>query len=386
MTDAIPLSLYIHTPWCVRKCPYCDFNSHEAKANMPEQAYIDALLQDLSHELPQVWGRRLLSIFIGGGTPSLLSAAAYERLLNGLRQLLPLRPHTEITLEANPGTFEQARFQAYRELGINRLSIGIQSFHDPFLQTLGRIHQADEAHRAIKIAQHAGFTNLNLDLMFGLPQQTLAQALDDLQQAINHQPTHISWYQLTLETHTFFHYQPPKHLPDDDLLADMHEAGIQLLAQAGYQQYEVSAFAKNEQYCQHNENYWQFGDYIGIGAGAHGKLSYYTQEGQLQITRYMKYKQPEQYMQQMAKGSAYHHQRNLDEQTCIAEFMLNALRLKQGFDERLFQARTNLSPQVLHKRLHDAQAQGLLTVQNGHIQTTTKGWLFLNNLIAMFLE
>lgn len=386
MTDAIPLSLYIHTPWCVRKCPYCDFNSHEAKASIPEQAYIDALLHDLSHELPQIWGRRLLSIFIGGGTPSLLSANAYERLLNGLRQLLPLRPNTEITLEANPGTFEQARFQAYRALGINRLSIGIQSFHDPFLKTLGRIHQADEAHRAIQIAQRAGFTNLNLDLMFGLPQQTLEQALDDLQQAINHQPTHISWYQLTLEPHTFFHSNPPQQLPNDDLLADMHEAGIQRLAQAGYQQYEVSAFAKNEHYCQHNENYWQFGDYIGIGAGAHGKLSHYTQAGQRQITRYMKYKQPEQYMQQMAKGSAYHHQRDLDEQTCIAEFMLNALRLKQGFDEDLFQARTGLSPQVLHKRLNDAQAQGLLSVQNGHIQTTTKGWLFLNNLIALFLE
>ncbi|HHC73843.1 MAG TPA: radical SAM family heme chaperone HemW, partial [Thiothrix sp.] len=218
MIDATPLSLYIHMPWCVRKCPYCDFNSHEAKATIPEQTYIEALLQDLSSELPQVWGRRLLSIFIGGGTPSLLSATAYEQLFSQLRQLLPLRPNTEITLEANPGTFEQARFQAYRDLGINRLSIGIQSFNDQFLQILGRVHHADEAHRAVQIAQRAGFNNLNLDLMFGLPQQSLAQALDDLQRAIDYQPTHLSWYQLTLEPNTLFHHQPPKQLPDEDLL------------------------------------------------------------------------------------------------------------------------------------------------------------------------
>ncbi|MGV6808785.1 MAG: radical SAM family heme chaperone HemW [bacterium] len=395
MIDAIPLSLYIHTPWCVRKCPYCDFNSHEAKAAIPEQAYIEALLHDLSSELPQVWGRRLLSIFIGGGTPSLLSATAYEQLFNQLRQLLPVRPNTEITLEANPGTFEQDRFHAYRALGINRLSIGIQSFNDQFLQHLGRIHHANEAHRAVKIAQRAGFTNLNLDLMFGLPQQSLAQALDDLQRAIDYQPTHLSWYQLTLEPNTLFHHQPPKQLPDDDLLADIHEAGIQLLSEAGYQQYEVSAFARDEQFCQHNENYWQFGDYLGIGAGAHGKISHYHPHdpsdnskfhSRLHIQRGMKHKQPEHYLQQMAQGSAYHHQRTLDEQTCIAEFMLNALRLKRGFSTDLFEARTGLSAQLLDERLHKAQALGLLTVHDQHIQTTDKGWLFLNNVIALFLE
>lgn len=387
----IPLSLYIHMPWCVKKCPYCDFNSHEINNDFPEHAYIDALLKDLSLELPTIWGRRLESVFIGGGTPSLFSADAYDRLFAGLRQMLPMRPSLEITMEANPGTFEQERFKAYREVGINRLSIGIQSFDPAQLITLGRIHDDNEAHKATEIANLAGFDNINLDLMFGLPQQTLEQAQQDLKQAIAYQPQHLSWYQLTLEPNTFFHHQPPQHLPDDDLLADMHEAGITLLSASGYQQYEVSAYAQAGKQCRHNRNYWEFGDYVAIGAGAHGKLSHYSpaQDSTLTITRYQKYKHPETYLAEVDKGTPKQVERHLPEQTMIAEFMLNALRLKEGISLDLFKERTGLALTQLSPQLELAINKGLLHAieQNqAHIQATEMGWRFLNNLIALFLE
>lgn len=393
MFAPIPLSLYIHMPWCVKKCPYCDFNSHEAKHDIPEQAYIDALLKDLELELPQIWGRRLESIFIGGGTPSLFSADAYERLFSGLQQRLPMRPSLEITMEANPGTFEQERFKAYREVGINRLSIGIQSFDPNQLKRLGRIHDAAEAHRATEIAAAAGFDNINLDLMFGLPGQAIEEALRDLELAIAHKPQHLSWYQLTLEPNTFFHHQPPQHLPDNDLLADMSDAGIAKLADAGYQQYEVSAYAQAGKQCRHNLNYWEFGDYVAIGAGAHGKLSHYDPEqpSALTITRYQKYKHPDTYLAEVANNSPRQTERQLPEQTIIAEFMLNALRLKEGVDLELFQARTGLSHQQLLPILELAAQKRLLQpveqmLSQGRLQSTQTGWLFLNDLIALFLE
>lgn len=385
----IPLSLYIHIPWCVRKCPYCDFNSHEAKNGIPETEYVDALLKDLEMELPHIWGRRLESVFIGGGTPSLFSAEAYERLFNGLRQMLPMRPNMEITLEANPGTFEQERFKAYREVGVNRLSIGIQSFNASHLQKLGRIHDDAEALKAAEIAHTAGFDNFNLDLMFGLPGQSIEQAMQDLQTAIACKPTHLSWYQLTLEPNTFFHHQPPEHLPDDDLLADMHEAGIEQLAKAGFQQYEVSAYAQAGRECQHNRNYWEFGDYVAIGAGAHGKLSGYSPydpEAGLHINRYMKYKQPEQYLKQVQAGSPRQTEKPLDAHELVGEFMLNALRLKEGFPLALFSERTGLSLDTLKPRLDVANDQGLLTQEQDYLKPSSRGWMYLNNLISLFLS
>jgi oxygen-independent coproporphyrinogen-3 oxidase len=290
----IPLSLYIHVPWCIHKCPYCDFNSHEIKNatnTIPEATYIAALLHDLEQELPSIWGRRLYTIFIGGGTPSLLSGQGMKQLITGLRERLPMRPNMEITLEANPGTFEQHRFNAYYAAGINRLSIGIQSFNSKHLRILERIHDENEALQASHIANKAGFANINLDLMFGLPEQSIEEALDDLQQAIDCNPSHLSWYQLTIEPNTFFHHQRPDKLPNNDQLANIQEAGIALLKQHGYHQYEVSAFAKVGKECLHNRNYWEFGDYIGIGAGAHGKIS-----SNGQITRYHKHKHPNDYL------------------------------------------------------------------------------------------
>jgi oxygen-independent coproporphyrinogen-3 oxidase len=380
----IPLSLYIHIPWCVKKCPYCDFNSHEITHDLPEQAYVEALLKDLESELPAIWGRRLTSVFIGGGTPSVFSASAMDQLLSGLRALLPMRPSIEISMEANPGTFEQARFDAYREIGINRLSIGIQSFNGEHLTALGRIHNGDEASHAAKIAKKAGFDNINLDLMFGLPQQNSAQAIADLQQAIDCNPSHISWYQLTLEPNTLFHYAPPV-LPNDEILWKMQQQGQALLKQAGFAQYEVSAYASSQttedKRCQHNLNYWQFGDYIGIGAGAHGKIT--SPDGSIQ--RYSKYRQPKQYMQAANK----HHPRSSTQHVKSAnipfEFMLNALRLKQGVKQHLFEERTYLPYKILEKKVEKAQQMGLIVVKKQHIKTTEKGWNFLNNAVELFI-
>ena len=383
----IPLSLYIHIPWCVKKCPYCDFNSHQINDTLPEQAYIQALLNDLEQELPAIWGRRLTSVFIGGGTPSVFSGEAIAQLLSGLRALLPMRSSMEITMEANPGTFEQERFSAYREAGINRLSIGIQSFNSTHLKALGRIHDGDEAAYAMVIAKKAGFDNINLDLMFGLPQQNTAQALADLQCAIDFKPTHISWYQLTLEPNTLFYHSPPV-LPNDEILWDMQQQGQVLLAQAGFQQYEVSAYARQQagqqvseiQHCQHNINYWQFGDYVGIGAGAHGKIT--SPNGGIQ--RYSKYRQPKQYMQKVTEGEPRSSEQTLASADLPFEFMLNALRLKQGVAKALFSQRTHLDLSEIEKKLTQAQQAGLISIDKQRIVTTARGWNFLNDTVAMF--
>ncbi len=376
----IPLSLYIHIPWCVRKCPYCDFNSHEAGNHVPEDQYIQALLRDLESELPNIWGRPLETIFIGGGTPSLFSAEAIDKLIQGLRERLSIRPTMEITMEANPGTFEQERFAAYKEAGINRLSVGIQSFNDKHLKKLGRIHNADEAKVAISIAKKSGFTNYNIDLMFGLPDQNIQQAIDDLQQAINKQPTHISWYQLTIEENTLFHHSPPI-LPEDDLLWDMQQQGQKLLEQAGYKQYEVSAYAKNNMQCQHNINYWEFGDYLGIGAGAHGKLT--MPDGI--ITRHNKYRHPNKYIEEALNGTARSQEKTLDKHDLIFEFMLNTIRLKQGFSKELFEARTFLDFSSIQSKIDKLIKNGLLIQTNNQYQTSTKGWAFINSIIEEFL-
>lgn len=378
----IPLSLYIHIPWCIRKCPYCDFNSHAASNGLPEKQYTQALLTNLSNELPHIWGRKLESIFIGGGTPSLFSAESIDELLCGIRALLPFRPNIEITLEANPGTFEQDKFQGFREAGINRLSMGIQSFNPEHLQALGRVHDREEALRAADIARTAGFDNFNLDLMFGLPQQTLEQAMQDLQQAIALNPTHLSWYQLTLEPNTLFYKSPPV-LPDDDLVADMQLNGQHFIKRSCYAQYEVSAYARQGFECRHNRNYWEFGDYVAIGAGAHGKL---TNPADGSITRYHNYRQPAEYMQQAMQGTARSGTERLAAADLGFEFMLNALRLRDGFPVALFTERTGLASDYIKAGLEQALQRGLLDVEGGYVRPTATGWQFLNRVIQLFLE
>lgn len=378
----IPLALYIHIPWCIRKCPYCDFNSHAVSSGLPESAYVQALLTNLASELPHIWGRKLESIFIGGGTPSLFSAESIDELLCGIRSLMPFRPNVEVTLEANPGTFEQDKFRGFREAGINRLSVGIQSFNPAHLQALGRVHNREEALRAADIARTAGFDNFNLDLMFGLPQQTLAEAMQDLQQAIDLQPTHLSWYQLTLEPNTLFYKQPPP-LPDDDLVADMQFAGQALLNAANYQQYEVSAYAQPQQQCRHNRNYWEFGDYLAIGAGAHGKI---THPADGSVTRYHNYRQPGEYLQHAPQGNARSGTQTLTTADLSFEFILNALRLRDGFALPLFSERTGLSVEHLQTGLDQARQRGLLSVIGEQVRPTEQGWQFLNEVMQLFLE
>lgn len=376
----IPLSLYIHIPWCIRKCPYCDFNSHEAPQDVPEEVYVQALLRDLESELPHIWGRPIASIFIGGGTPSLFSAKAIDTLLCGLRARLALRPSIEITLEANPSTFEQERFHDYRASGINRLSIGIQSFSNGKLKSLGRVHNAEEALCAAEIARNAGFENYNIDLMFGLPKQSIDDSLHDLQQAIDNKPTHISWYQLTIEENTLFHYSPPI-LPDDDVLWDMSQQGIALLESNNYRQYEVSAYSQQNKQCQHNINYWQFGDYLGIGAGAHGKLTMPNGE----ISRHRKYKHPKKYMEAALVGKARSNEQLLTEKDLCFEYMLNIMRLKKGFTEELFEARTRLSFESIQEEIYKLIGEGLIEISNKKYATTKKGWMFINNIVERFL-
>ena len=377
----IPLSLYIHIPWCIKKCPYCDFNSHEARNDVPEFDYVKALLKDLESELPHIWGRPIESVFIGGGTPSLFSAKAIEMLMSGLRERLPIRPNIEITLEANPSTFEQQRFSAYRESGINRLSIGIQSFSNAKLKALGRVHDSAEALKAASIAKLSGFDNFNLDLMFGLPQQSTQQALDDLQQAIECSPQHLSWYQLTIEENTLFHHAPPV-LPDDELLWELQEAGQSVLAGAGFEQYEVSAYAKPKHQCHHNNNYWQYGDYLGIGAGAHGKLS--MPDGS--IIRHLKHRHPEQYMKQAMLNEPRSSTHHVAEKDRPFEFMLNALRLKDGFSAELFAERTRLDFEVVEKKLAQITEKGLLKSAGDRYWPSAKGWAFLNDAMEVFIE
>jgi len=373
-----PLSLYIHIPWCVRKCPYCDFNSHEAHGSVPEKEYIAALVRDLELALPLIWGRKVYTVFFGGGTPSMLSGESVAEILRNVRMLLPLDLGAEITLEANPGTVEAARFAAYRDAGVNRLSLGIQSFNDAHLKALGRIHSADEARRAIEIAQRH-FDNINLDLMYALPKQMLEQALQDVQTALSFAPQHLSCYHLTLEPNTLFHRNPPS-LPDDDASSDMQSSIEELLAARGYQHYETSAFALPKRQSRHNLNYWQFGDYLGIGAGAHSKLSFHDK-----VIRQARHRQPQAYMEQVAKGTPLQSEHEVGRDELAFEFMMNALRLNQGFDSVLFQERTSLPLLGIRRELEDAERRGLLFRDHQRIAPTKLGQRFLNDLLEIFL-
>lgn len=373
----LPLSLYIHIPWCIKKCPYCDFNSHAIKDDTPEARYIDTLLIDLAADIQHyAINRSISSIFIGGGTPSLFAPESFARLLDGIAQQITLQDNLEITLEANPGTFESHKFAEFRALGINRLSIGIQTFNDPLLKKLGRVHSAREAIIAAEIAHQAGFENFNLDLMYGLPDDDF-DSLDDVKQAISLKPTHISFYQLTLEPNTYFHKFPPP-LPNDEYIFAMQQRCQQQLAAHGYQQYEVSAYGQAGRQCRHNLNYWRFGDYLGIGAGAHGKIS---QQLPQTIIRSAKPKSPEQYLQNPHKGSR--------ETVAISElpleFIMNNLRLKQGFTVENYQARTGLTMDSLKPGFSACLNQGLIVLENGYYRCSNKGWDFLDSILEKFL-
>ncbi|HEY9253927.1 MAG TPA: radical SAM family heme chaperone HemW [Stenotrophomonas sp.] len=378
-----PLSLYVHLPWCVRKCPYCDFNSHAAKGALPFDEYIDALIRDLDHDLPLVWGRVVNSVFFGGGTPSLFPPEAIDRFLQAASARLRFAPGLEITLETNPGTAEHGRFDRYLAAGVNRLSFGIQSFDDAALQRLGRIHDSAEAERAVKLAQDAGYDNLNLDLMYALPEQTLAQAENDLVRAFALQPTHVSHYQLTLEPNTVFFARPPRGIPDDDAAWDMQEHCQQLLADAGYAQYEVSAYAREGRQCAHNLNYWRFGDYLGIGAGAHGKISSGAEQ---HVLRRWKHKHPQTYLAQAGNAAAIGGDEIVPAARLPFEYMLNLLRLHEGFTEADFSASTGLDPGVLAAPLAQAQAQGWLAPMAGRWVPTELGRRFTNDVIELFLD
>ena len=373
-----PLSLYIHIPWCIRKCPYCDFNSHAVDKSLPEAKYVKALLEDFKLDLHLAQGRTLHSIFFGGGTPSLFSAKAIEQIITGVNALIPFSPDIEITLEANPGTFEREKFAGFREGGINRLSIGIQSFNDAHLKTLGRVHSSSEAKRAIETAINCGFDDFNLDLMHGLPEQTMAYALSDLETAIDFNPTHLSWYQLTIEPNTVFYSKPPR-LPEDDILADIEESGKSLLAEHGLQQYEVSAYSSPQKASLHNMNYWQFGDYLGIGAGAHGKITLLEKQ---QIIRTRKTRLPKVYLE--PDKTFMTEQISIATENIAGEFFMNALRLNKGFSHEMFAARTGLAIADFKDSIHLAQQKGLLANGNS-ILPTEKGRLFLNDLIGIFI-
>jgi oxygen-independent coproporphyrinogen-3 oxidase len=378
LTALPPLSLYIHWPWCVRKCPYCDFNSHEASGAVPEQAYLDALRADLESALPLIWGRKIQTIFIGGGTPSLMSAAGLERLMSDVRTLLPLALDAEVTMEANPGTFEIEKFKSFRASGINRLSIGIQSFNGRHLQALGRIHDEREALRAVEIA-HAHFDNFNLDLMYALPGQTLAEATQDLDTALAFAPPHLSLYHLTMEPNTVFAKYPPQ-LPSDDESADIQDMIAERTLAAGYGHYEVSAYAQPGRQARHNRNYWEFGDYLGIGAGAHSKLSFPHR-----VLRQARYKQPASFMEAAARGNAVHEEHEIARADMGFEFMLNALRLTEGFAPNLFGERTGMTINAIEPALDAAEAKGLIYRDFKLIRPTEMGQRFLNDLQEMFL-
>ena len=378
-----PLSLYIHLPWCVKKCPYCDFNSHEvATANDEEQVYVEALISDLETELPRIWGRTISSVFIGGGTPSLFSAKSIENLMSGLRARLNIHPEIEVTMEANPGTAEAKKFKAYREAGVNRLSIGVQSFNDSYLKSLGRIHDSKEALRAIELAEEAGFENFNIDLMFALPEQNSVDCLSDLQIAVEQSPTHISWYQLTIEPNTVFYSKPPA-VPDDDNISIMQEQGQSYLESEGYMQYEISAYAKDKYVSLHNTNYWQFGDYLGIGAGAHGKI---TNVAEGNITRFSRHKMPKRYIELAGSDAVITETRKLNRNDLALEFMMNALRLKEGVEAGLFLRRTGLPLSIIEKELMQAVDHGLLDWQIDRMKPTNTGQRYLNELLEMFMK
>jgi putative oxygen-independent coproporphyrinogen III oxidase len=384
-----PLSLYVHLPWCVRKCPYCDFNSHEYRGGgaAPYAAYVDALIADLDHDLPLVWGRSVHSVFFGGGTPSLFPAADIARVLDAARARLRFVPGCEITLETNPGTAEHGRFEDYLRAGVNRFSFGIQSFDDGCLTRLGRIHDSHQAEAAVKLAQDAGADNLNLDLMYALPGQSAAMAEDDLARAIALQPAHISHYQLTMEPNTVFAARPPEHLPDEDAAWDMQERCQAQLAAAGYGQYEISAYARPGRQCAHNLNYCRFGDYLGIGAGAHAKITLpdAALSGQGRVLRRWKVKHPAAYLAQAGRAEAIGEDREIAPTERPFEFMLNALRLREGFPLARFEARTGLPASAIAAPLAEAAARGWLQVDADQVRPTEQGLRFANDAISLFL-
>ncbi|MGH8641828.1 MAG: radical SAM family heme chaperone HemW [Burkholderiales bacterium] len=385
-----PLALYIHIPWCARKCPYCDFNSHEARSALPEDRYVAALIADLEQALPQVWGRRVHSIFLGGGTPSLFSARGIDAILSAVRARLAIAADAEVTLEANPGTAEAGKFRDFRAAGVNRLSLGIQSFDPRHLKSLGRIHDGREARAAIDMAR-AHFDNFNLDLMYGLPGQTPGEARTDIEAALEYEPPHLSCYHLTIEPNTYFHRYPPQ-LPDDEATAVMQEEIEARLADAGYEHYETSAFAKvvsrqssvvtaRSARCAHNMTYWTFGDYLGVGAGAHGKLSFPGR-----VVREMRVKHPERYLEDAERGSPIQERREVAPSEIPFEFMMNALRLNQGFVAGLFEERAGLPFTAVLRELDEAERRGLIERDHAHIAPTQLGRRFLNDLLQIFLR
>jgi oxygen-independent coproporphyrinogen-3 oxidase len=375
-----PLALYVHLPWCLKKCPYCDFNSHETAGALPESRYLDALVADLESALPLVWGRRVASLFIGGGTPSLFSPDGIDRLLAAIRARLPLEPGAEITLEANPGTFERDRFRAFRAAGVTRLSVGVQSFDDEMLTRIGRVHDAAQAHAAVAEAR-AAFDTFNIDLMYALPGQTLAALQRDLDTALGYAPPHLSVYHLTIEPNTVFALRPPK-LPDDDLASDMLDLIAERAAATGLQRYEVSAYARPGQRCRHNLNYWQFGDYLGIGAGAHGKLSFPHR-----VLRQVRWREPAAYMKNALLGQAVSNEHEVARRDLPFEFMLNALRLREGFELARFTERTGLPLSALQAPLAEAERRGLVErdASGTTLRPTARGFDFLSDLQALFL-
>ncbi len=380
-----PLSLYVHMPWCVRKCPYCDFNSHEfagVGGRPPFEAYVDALISDLDFDLPLVWGRTVRTVFFGGGTPSLFPPEAIDRFLQAASARLRFAPGCEITLETNPGTAEHGRFESYRAAGVNRLSFGIQSFDDGCLERLGRIHDSRQAETAIKLAQDAGLDNINLDLMYALPGQDLAMAGNDLQRAVSLRPAHVSHYQLTLEPNTLFAARPPAGIPDEDGSWDMQERCQALLAQAGFAQYEVSAYAREGLQCQHNLNYWRYGDYLGIGAGAHGKI---TLGGEQAVLRRWKHKHPTAYLATAGGNGAIGGDERITPERRPFEFMLNALRLVEGFSLADFAARTGLAALAIAPQLDQACSKGWLRVDGDLVRPTELGRRFTNDVVSLFL-
>jgi oxygen-independent coproporphyrinogen-3 oxidase len=380
-----PLSLYVHLPWCLRKCPYCDFNSHEVRgggqglAPDTQSAYLDALMADLESALPLIWGRRVFSIFIGGGTPSLFEPASIDRLLADIRARLPLEPGCEVTLEANPGTFEKDRFRGYRAAGVTRLSVGVQSFDDAMLQAVGRVHDAAQARAAVAEAA-AAFDTFNIDLMYALPGQSLAMLQADLDTALSFAPPHLSIYHLTMEPNTLFATRPPQGLPDDDLAADMLDLLVARTAEAGLQRYEVSAFARSGHRCVHNLNYWEFGDYLGIGAGAHGKISFPDR-----ILRQQRWRDPATYMDKARQGQAVSNEQAVTPKELPFEFVLNALRLKEGFELTRFSERTGQSLQTLQRALAEGERRGLLEREGDVVRPTVRGFDFLSDLQSLFL-
>jgi oxygen-independent coproporphyrinogen-3 oxidase len=376
-----PLALYVHIPWCVKKCPYCDFNSHEFKISEGdwEKDYINAILKDLENTLPLVWGRRLVSVFIGGGTPSILSPESIDTLLAGIRARMPYLADMEITMEANPGTLDNAKLKGFRDAGVNRLSLGVQSFNDEMLHKIGRIHDGKQAREALDVAYQL-FDKVNLDIMFALPNQTFDQLQSDVQIALSYQPTHVSYYHLTLEPNTYFHRYPPI-LPDDEIAIDMQEYIESALSEAGLCHYEVSAYARAGHESIHNTNYWQFGDYIGIGAGAHGKISMHNR-----IVRQARYKSPHMYLSKIASGSAIEIEHDLTTDELPFEFMLNALRLRNGAKLSEFMAATGLTVVDLEPALSEARAKGLMDASPEVLRTTDLGWRFLSDVQTMFLK